>query len=77
MRVFLCFIYAAKNDIMIDERLIGDGDLIVQRYDIQPVYFIGILGTRGLLKGHTGPEWEDVYFSEYTFREKRTHEVPD
>ena len=62
---------------MIDERLIGDGDLIVQRYDIQPVYFIGILGTRGLLKGHTGPEWEDVYFSEYTFREKRTHEVPD
>ena len=36
-----------------------------------------MLGTRGLLKGHTGPEWEDVYFSEYTFREKRTHEVPD
>ena len=57
--------------------MIGGGDLIVQRYDIQPVYFIGILGTRGLLKGHTGPEWEDVYFSEYTFREKRTHEVPD
>ena len=183
MQVFLCFIFAAKNDIMIEERLIGDGDLIVQRYvdiltdagfkavfgdqrnkdvlmdllnvllpaerrveeieyntteipgftpetksvridlrctssdgtrfivemqksrqknffrrcveyaskvydsgsrrgdnqryDIQPVYFIGILGTRGLLKGHTGPEWEDVYFSEYTFREKRTHEVPD
>ena len=43
----------------------------------EPVYFIGILGTRGLLNGHTGPEWEDVYFSEYTFREKRTHEVPD
>lgn len=33
--------------------------------------------TGGLLNGHTGPEWEDVYFSEYTFREKRTHEVPD
>ena len=32
MQVFLCFIYAAKNDIMIEERLIGDGDLIVQRY---------------------------------------------
>ena len=43
----------------------------------EPVYFIGILGTRGPLNGHTGPEWEDVYFSEYTFREKRTHEVPD
>lgn len=32
MQVFLCFIFAAKNDIMIEERLIGDGDLIVQRY---------------------------------------------
>lgn len=32
MQVFLCFIFAPKNDIMIEERLIGDGDLIVQRY---------------------------------------------
>ena len=32
MQVFLCFIFAAKNDIMIEERLIGGEDLIVQRY---------------------------------------------
>ena len=49
MQVFLCFIFAAKNDIMIEERLIGDGDLIVQRYvDIlTDAGFKAVFGTRG------------------------------
>lgn len=45
-------------------------------YDIEQVYFIGILG-RDRIFERCGPEWEDRYISEYTFREKHTGEVPD
>ena len=45
-------------------------------YDIEQVYFIGILG-RDRIFERCGPEWEDRYISEYTFREKHTGEIPD
>ena len=70
-------VHSEDAEVEAEELLPEVRGICVEGVDIQPVYFIGMLGTRGLLKGHTGPEWEDVYFSEYTFREKRTHEVPD
>ena len=45
-------------------------------YDIEPVYFIGILGRERIFE-MVGPEWAGRYISEYTFREKHTGEVPD
>ena len=45
-------------------------------YDIEPVYFIGILGREKIFE-MVGPEWAGRYISEYTFREKQTGEVPD
>lgn len=69
MQVFLCFIFAAKNDIMIEERLIGGGDLIVQRY-------VDILTDAGF-KAVFGDQRNKDVLNTPTFREKRTHEVPD
>ena len=63
-----CVEYAAK---VYDSGSRRGGD-----YDIEPVYFIGILG-RDRIFERCGPEWEDRYISEYTFREKHTGEVPD
>ena len=63
-----CVEYAAK---VYDSGSRRGGD-----YDIEPVYFIGILG-RERIFGRCGPEWKDRYISEYTFREKHTGEVPD
>ena len=66
-----CVEYAAKVYDSGSAR--GDG----QRYEIPPVYFIGILGTSVNGFDRSGPEWKDRYISEYTFREKITGEVPD
>ena len=60
--------YAAK---VYDSGSLRGGD-----YDIEQVYFIGILG-RDRIFERCGPEWKDRYISEYTFREKHTGEVPD
>ena len=44
-----------------------------QEYDVPPVYLIGIMGVE---VDHSDPvQWENHFISEYTFREKRTHEV--
>lgn len=44
-------------------------------YDIPPVYLIGLMG---IDIGHEDPKfWEDRYISEYTFREKSSHELLD
>ncbi|MGM9736672.1 MAG: Rpn family recombination-promoting nuclease/putative transposase [Candidatus Cryptobacteroides sp.] len=54
------------------------GDVRVEvgsNYSIPPVYFIGFMGTD---IGHPDEEdWVDRYVSEYTFREKRTHDLLD
>ena len=63
-----CVEYAAK---VYDSGSRRGGD-----YDIEPVYFIGILG-RDRIFERVGSEWESRYISEYTFREKHTGEVPD
>lgn len=63
-----CVEYAAK---VYDSGSRRGGD-----YDIEPVYFIGILG-RDRIFERCGPEWKNRYISEYTFREKHTGEVPD
>lgn len=42
-------------------------------YDVPPVFLIGLMGVD---IDHIEPElWTDKYISEYTFREKSTHEV--
>ena len=66
-----CVEYAAKVYDSGSAR--GDG----QRYEIPPVYFVGILGTGVNGFDRSGPEWTGRYISEYTFREKITGEVPD
>lgn len=54
---------------MIEERLIGGGDLIVQRY-------VDILTDAGF-KAVFGDQRNKDVLNTPTFREKRTHEVPD
>ena len=66
-----CVEYAAKVYDSGSAR--GDG----QRYEIPPVYFVGILGTGVNGFDRSGPEWTGRYISEYTLREKITGEVPD
>ncbi len=41
-------------------------------YDIHPVYLVGILADDFC---HTGSGWEDTHVSNYTFLERRTHEL--
>ena len=67
-----CVEYAAKVYDSGSER--GDG----HGYDIPPVYFIGLLNT-GVPKFDRSDSaiWRDRYVSEYTFREKESHEVVD
>ncbi len=67
-----CVEYAAKVYDSGSER--GDG----HGYDIPPVYFIGLLNT-GVPKFDRNDSaiWRDRYVSEYTFREKESHEVVD
>ena len=44
-----------------------------EKYDIPPVFLIGLMGVD---IDHVDPElWKDRFVSEYTFREKLTHEV--
>ena len=46
-----------------------------QSYDVPPVYLIGLMGTDIY---HPDMDlWEDRYISEYTFREKETHDLLD
>ena len=67
-----CVEYAAKVYDSGSER--GDA----HGYDIPPVYFIGLLNT-GVPKFDRSDSavWRDRYVSEYTFREKESHEVVD
>ena len=67
-----CVEYAAKVYDSGSER--GDG----HGYDIPPVYFVGLLNT-GVPKFDRSDNeiWRDRYVSEYTFREKVSHEVVD
>ena len=44
-----------------------------EEYDVPPVYLIGLMGVE---VEHLEPDqWENQFISEYTFREKTTHEV--
>ena len=44
-----------------------------QDYDVQPVYLIGLMGVK---IDHPDHEcWKDRYVSEYTFREKESHDL--
>ena len=46
-----------------------------EKYDVPPVFLIGLMGVD---IDHVDPElWKDRFVSEYTFREKLTHEVLD
>ena len=67
-----CVEYAAKIYDSCSER--GDG----HGYDIPPVYFVGLLNT-GVPKFDRSDSaiWKNRYMSEYTFREKESHEVAD
>ena len=67
-----CVEYAAKVYDSGSER--GDS----QEYYIPPVYFVGLLNT-GVPKFDRSDSavWRDRYVSEYTFREKVSHEVVD
>ena len=44
-------------------------------YDIPPVYLIGLMGVD--IEHPDMDRWHDRYISEYTFREKETHELLD
>ena len=46
-----------------------------ENYDVPPVYLIGLMGTE---INHSDREfWRDRYVSEYTFREKESHDLLD
>ena len=51
-----------------------DGE-IGKKYNIPPVYFIGFMGTD--IEHPDAEAWEGRYVSEYTFREKTTHDLLD
>ena len=44
-------------------------------YNVAPVYLIGLMGTH--IRHHDPEAWTGQYVSEYTFMEKRTHELQD
>ena len=46
-----------------------------QSYDVPPVYLIGLMGTE--IHHPDTDLWEERYISEYTFREKETHDLLD
>ena len=46
-----------------------------QGYDIAPVYLIGLMGVP--IRHQNESEWKDRYISEYTFREKDSHDLLD
>ncbi len=60
-----CVSYAAKA---------YDAQMVLEKgsYDIHPVYLVGILADDFY---HTGSGWEDTHVSNYTFLERRTHEL--
>lgn len=64
-----CVQYAAK----VYDSNSRSGD---RHYDLPPVYLIGILA-RDPGFSRSGSVWDGRYISEYTFREKETHEVAD
>ena len=66
-----CVEYAAKVYDSGSAR--GDG----HRYDIPPVFFICLLGDGADRFDRNDPSWDDRFISEYTFREKISHDVPD
>lgn len=61
-----CVSYAAKA---------YDSQMVLEKgsYDIHPVYLVGILAEDFTHVGGTG--WEDTHISNYTFLERRTHEL--
>ena len=62
-----CVSYASRMYDLGNEK--GEG------YDIPPVYLIGLMGVE--LEHEDMGLWRDRYISEYTFREKLTHELLD
>ena len=66
-----CVEYAAKVYDSGSAR--GDG----HRYDIPPVFFICLLGDGADRFVRNDHSWDDRFISEYTFREKISHDVPD
>ena len=46
-----------------------------ERYDVPPVYLIGLMGTE--IRHEDMSQWENEFVSEYSFREKRTNELLD
>ena len=62
-----CVSYASRMYNMQNER--GKG------YDVAPVYMIGLMGVD--VFDREGALWRDRYISEYTFREKETHDLLD
>lgn len=44
-------------------------------YDVPPVYLIGLMGTE--IEHPDMDQWQDRYVSEYTFREKESHDLLD
>ena len=67
-----CVEYAAKVYDSGSER--GDDG----RYDIPPVYFIGLMAKDAPVFDRSDREvWRDRFVSEYTFREKASHDVVD
>ena len=66
---YCCRAYDRQSSKGDDRNVIGTG------YNIPPVYFIGFMG---IDIGHPDQkEWKDRYVSEYTFREKTTHDLLD
>ena len=62
-----CVSYASRMYNMQSER--GKG------YDVPPVYMIGLMGVD--IFGRDEDIWKEKYVSEYTFREKDTHDLLD
>ena len=46
-----------------------------ENYNVPPVYLIGLMGTE--IEHPDTERWKDRYISEYTFREKDTHDLLD
>lgn len=55
---------------------LAENDDTLPGYDIPPVYFIGLLNA-DLMSFRDTEIWSDRFVSEYTFREKLSHDVQD
>ena len=55
---------------------LAENDYTLPGYDIPPVYFIGLLNA-DLMSFRDSEIWDDRFVSEYTFREKLSHDVQD